>query len=42
MICGARLVFMHEGRVHEQGAPKTLFAAPQSPELQQFIGASLS
>ena len=39
---GTKLVFMHEGRVHEQGAPKTLFAAPQTPELQQFIGASLS
>ena len=39
---GTKLVFMHEGRVHEQGAPKTLFAAPQTPELQQFIGVSLS
>ena len=39
---GTKLVFMHEGRVHEQGAPKALFAAPQTPELQQFIGASLS
>ena len=39
---GTKLVFMHEGRVHEQGAPKMLFAAPQTPELQQFIGASLS
>ena len=39
---GTKLVFMHEGRVHEQGAPKTLFASPQTPELQQFIGVSLS
>ena len=39
---GTKLVFMHEGRVHEQGAPKTLFSAPQTPELQQFIGASFS
>ena len=39
---GTKLVFMHEGRVHEQGAPKSLFAAPQTPELQQFIGASFN
>ncbi len=37
---GTKLVFMHQGRVHEQGAPKALFAAPQTAELQQFIGAS--
>ena len=37
---GTKLVFMHEGRVHEEGPPKALFAAPQTLELQQFIGAS--
>ncbi len=36
---GTKLVFMHQGRVHEEGLPKTLFAAPQTPELSQFIGA---
>jgi polar amino acid transport system ATP-binding protein len=36
---GTSLVFMHQGKVHEQGAPKSLFAAPKTPELQQFIGA---
>ena len=39
---GTKLVFMHEGRVHEHGEPKTLFAAPQTPELQQFIRASFN
>ncbi len=39
---GTKLVFMHDGRVREQGSPRTLFAAPQTPELQQFISASLN
>jgi polar amino acid transport system ATP-binding protein len=34
---GTHLVFMHHGKVHEQGAPKQVFAAPQTPELQQFV-----
>lgn len=33
-----RVIFMHQGRVHEMGAPETLFGAPQTPELQQFLG----
>ena len=33
-----KLVFMHQGRVWEQGNPKTLFANPQTPELKSFIG----
>ncbi|MBN8931278.1 MAG: amino acid ABC transporter ATP-binding protein [Rhizobium pusense] len=33
-----KLVFMHQGRVWEQGDPKTLFANPQTPELRSFIG----
>ena len=37
-VC-TKLVFMHQGRVHEEGLPKALFAAPQTPELSQFIGA---
>jgi polar amino acid transport system ATP-binding protein len=36
---GHRLVFMYEGRVHESGDPKTLFAQPQTPELANFIGS---
>jgi polar amino acid transport system ATP-binding protein len=36
---GSSLVFMHHGKVHETGPPKQVFAAPKSPELQQFIGA---
>jgi polar amino acid transport system ATP-binding protein len=36
---GTQLVFMHHGKVHEQGAPKQVFAAPGTPELQQFVGS---
>lgn len=33
-----RVVFMHQGRVHEIGPPETLFTAPATPELRQFLG----
>ena len=36
---GTKLVFMHQGRVHEEGAPKALFADPSTPELAQFVGS---
>lgn len=36
---GDKLVFMHHGKVHEVGDPKTLFAAPKTAELQQFIAS---
>ena len=32
------LVFMHQGRIHERGAPAELFAAQRTPELAAFIG----
>jgi glutamate/aspartate transport system ATP-binding protein len=35
---GTKLVFMHHGKVHEEGIPKDVFAAPRTPELQQFVG----
>jgi polar amino acid transport system ATP-binding protein len=34
-----RLVFMHQGKVHEMGPPEALFSRPQTPELQQFLSA---
>lgn len=36
---GDQLVFMHHGKIHEQGDPKTVFAAPSTPELANFISA---
>ncbi|MDQ8030400.1 amino acid ABC transporter ATP-binding protein [Bordetella genomosp. 1] len=35
-----RVVFMHEGRIHEQGPPERVFGAPATPELQQFLGVA--
>ena len=32
-----RIVFMHEGRVHEMGTPNDLFSNPKTPELKQFL-----
>jgi polar amino acid transport system ATP-binding protein len=32
-----RIVFMHQGRVWEEGPPAKLFAAPETPELASFI-----
>ena len=34
-----RVIFMHQGRVHEIGPPAALFGAPQTPELQQFLSS---
>ncbi|MET0742364.1 MAG: amino acid ABC transporter ATP-binding protein, partial [Microvirga sp.] len=36
-VC-SRVVFMHQGRVHEIGPPEQVFVAPQTSELRQFIG----
>jgi polar amino acid transport system ATP-binding protein len=34
-----RVIFMHQGRVHEMGTPADLFGSPQTPELQQFLSS---
>jgi len=34
-----RVIFMHQGRVHEMGPPAELFANPQTPELKQFLSS---
>jgi polar amino acid transport system ATP-binding protein len=34
-----RVIFMHQGRVHEMGPPDALFAQPQTPELKQFLSS---
>lgn len=36
-VC-SRVVFMHQGRVHEIGPPSEVFADPKTPELKQFLG----
>lgn len=34
-----RVIFMHQGRVHEMGPPGELFANPKTPELIQFLSS---
>ena len=34
-----RVIFMHQGRVHEMGPPDQLFGSPQTPELRQFLSS---
>ncbi len=36
-----RVVFMHGGRIEEEGPPDQVFDHPESPNLRQFIGAIL-
>lgn len=34
-----RVIFMHQGRVHEVGPPAQVFTHPQTPELKQFLSS---
>jgi polar amino acid transport system ATP-binding protein len=34
-----RVVFMHQGLVHEAGAPKEIFGSPATPELRTFLSS---
>jgi polar amino acid transport system ATP-binding protein len=38
---GSRVVFMHEGRIHEEGQAAAVLASPKTPELQTFLSAVL-
>jgi polar amino acid transport system ATP-binding protein len=38
---GSRVVFMHEGRIHEEGQAAAVLAEPRTPELQTFLSAVL-
>jgi polar amino acid transport system ATP-binding protein len=38
---GSRVVFMHEGRIHEEGQAAAVLAAPKTPELKTFLSAVL-
>ena len=33
----SHVVFLHDGRIEEEGAPDTLFTDPRSPRLRQFL-----
>jgi polar amino acid transport system ATP-binding protein len=34
-----RVIFMHQGRVHEMGPPQEVFGNPKTPELKQFLSS---
>ncbi len=34
-----RVIFMHQGKVHEMGPPDQLFGDPRTPELKQFLSS---
>ena len=36
-----RTVFMHQGKLHEEGPSEALFSAPRTPELRQFLSGGL-
>ncbi|MFM2476886.1 histidine ABC transporter ATP-binding protein HisP [Celerinatantimonas sp. MCCC 1A17872] len=36
-----KVIFLHQGKIEEQGSPQDLFDNPKSPRLQQFLSGSL-
>jgi len=36
----SHVVFLHQGKIEEEGAPATLFGAPQTERLQQFLSVT--
>ena len=36
------VVFLHQGKIEEQGPPAELFGNPKSERLQQFLSATVS
>ena len=37
----SHVIFLHQGKIEEEGNPEQLFGNPQSPRLQQFLKGSL-
>ncbi len=38
----SHVIFLHQGKIEEEGHPDALFGAPKSPRLQQFLKGSLN
>ncbi len=38
----SRVIFMHQGRIHEEGTSEDIFGAPKSERLQAFLSNSQS
>jgi polar amino acid transport system ATP-binding protein len=39
-VSPSRVVFIHEGRIHEIGPPVKVFASPDTPERHHFLGVN--
>jgi ABC-type histidine transport system ATPase subunit len=37
----SRVVFLHEGRIEEEGPPRQVFDAPRSERCRQFLASGL-
>ena len=37
----SQVIFLHQGKIEEQGSPEKLFGQPESPRLQQFLSGAL-
>jgi polar amino acid transport system ATP-binding protein len=37
-----RVIFLHQGLVEEEGPPETLFGAPSSDRLRQFLSHTMA
>lgn len=38
---GTRVIFMHQGKIWEQGPPAQVLGSPQTPEMKSFLGSVL-
>lgn len=38
----SHVIFLHQGKIEEEGPPEALFKAPKSERLQQFLSASMA
>ena len=38
---GTRVIFMHQGKIWEQGSPAQVLGSPQTPEMKSFLGSVL-
>lgn len=37
----SHVIFLHQGKIEEEGPPHELFSNPKSPRLQQFLSGAL-
>ena len=40
--CSDHVIFLHQGRIEEEGPPATLFGQPKSERLRGFLSATMA